>query len=231
VHDQPAVGRFPLELWQPASDVNGYEAYSRMHAGNAITEMSASAVQGQRTDGADDSSAHEAATSPKNDLPEPTQAQKEAGNYKVGRLKLGGLDISVENPEGSERKGTDASGKPWSVKMKSHYGYIRGTIGRDKDHIDTFVRPGVSELDDSAPVFVVDQKSENGRFDEHKVMLGFDTEEAARKAYLENYTAGWKGLGDISATTMDDFKQWLKSGKTDQPFAPKWFGSREKADA
>ena len=221
VHDEPAAGRFPLELWQPASDVSGYEAYGRMHAGNAITEVSSDA----------DAAAHEAATSPRNGLPEPSQAQKEAGNYKVGRLKLGGLEISVENPEGSERKGVDPNGTPWSVKMKSHYGYIRGTVGRDKDHIDAFVRPGATELDDSSPVFVVDQKSGNGRFDEHKVMIGFDSEDSARAAYLENYAPGWKGLGDVSATTMGDFKQWLKSGKTDQPFAPKWFGSREKAES
>jgi N12 class adenine-specific DNA methylase len=178
-----------------------------------------------------DAAAYEAATSPTNDLPEPTQAQKEAGNYKVGRMRLAGLDLSIENPAGSERKGTDSSGKPWSVKMRSHYGYIRGTVGRDKDHIDTFIRPGTPELDDSAPVFVVDQRSANGRFDEHKVMIGFDTEAAARAAYLENYTAGWKGLGDVSPTTMGDFKAWLKSGKTTEPFAPKWFGSRDKADA
>jgi len=178
-----------------------------------------------------DAAANEAATSPTNDLPEPTAAQKEAGNYKVGRLKLGGLDISIENPAGSQRKGVSSSGKAWSVDMKSHYGYIRGTVGRDKDHIDVFVRPGTETLDDSSPVFVVDQKDPaRGRFDEHKVMAGFDNEAQARAAYLENYTADWKGLGDISQTTLGDFKTWLKSGKTSEPFAPKWFASQDKAD-
>lgn len=178
-----------------------------------------------------DAAAHMAATSPTNDLPEPTAAQKEAGNYKVGRLKLGGLDISIENPAGSQRKGVSSSGKAWSVDMKSHYGYIRGTVGRDKDHIDVFVRPGTETLDDSSPVFVVDQKDPaRGRFDEHKVMAGFDNEAQARAAYLENYTADWKGLGDISQTTLGDFKTWLKSGKTSEPFAPKWFASQDKAD-
>ncbi len=178
-----------------------------------------------------DAAAHMAATSPTNDLPEPTAAQKEAGNYKVGRLKLGGLDISIENPAGSQRKGVSSAGKAWSVDMKSHYGYIRGTVGRDKDHIDVFVRPGTETLDDSSPVFVVDQKDPaRGRFDEHKVMAGFDNEAQARAAYLENYTADWKGLGDISQTTLGDFKTWLKSGKTSEPFAPKWFASQDKAD-
>ncbi|MES5044514.1 Eco57I restriction-modification methylase domain-containing protein [Rhizobium nepotum] len=179
-----------------------------------------------------EAAANEAATSPTNDLPEPTAAQKEAGNYKVGRLKLGGLDISIENPAGSQRKGVSSSGKAWSVDMKSHYGYIRGTVGRDKDHIDVFVRSGTETLDDSSPVFVVDQKDPaRGRFDEHKVMAGFDNEAQARAAYLENYTSDWTGLGDISQTTLGDFKTWLKSGKTTEPFAPKWFASKEKADA
>lgn len=178
-----------------------------------------------------EAAANESATSPTNDLPEPTAAQKEAGNYKVGRLKLGGLDISIENPAGSQRKGVSSSGKAWAVDMKSHYGYIRGTVGRDKDHIDVFVRPGTETLDDSSPIFVVDQKDPaRGRFDEHKVMAGFDNEAQARAAYLENYTTDWKGLGDISQTTLADFKTWLKSGKTAQPFAPKWFASQDKAD-
>lgn len=168
-----------------------------------------------------DTAAHKAATSPSNDMPEPTQAQKEAGNYKLGHLRIGGLDISVENPAGSERKGVDPSGKPWSVEMKSHYGYIKGTVGKDKDHIDVFLRPGTETLSDDSPVFVVDQQSEKGSFDEHKVMLGFESEEAAKAAYLENYTAGWNGLRSITPTTLGAFKQWTAQGDTTKPFAPK----------
>lgn len=158
-----------------------------------------------------DAAAHEAATSPLNDRPEPTQAQKEAGNYKVGRLSLGGLDISVENPEGSERKGVDPNGKPWAVTMKSHYGYIRGTVGRDKDHVDVFVRPGTAELSDASSVFVVDQKDpKTGTFDEHKVMLGFESLKQAQKAYQANYAKGWKGLAAITPMTMSEFREWVR---------------------
>lgn len=163
-----------------------------------------------------DKAANEAATSPQNDLPEPTPAQKEAGNYKVGRVSLGGLDISIENPAGSERKGTDKDGKAWSVTMKSHYGYIRGTVGRDKDHIDVFVKPGTETLEGTAPVFVIDQHTAARRFDEHKVMLGYANREEAEKAYLENYTDGWE-LGPVGATTLGQFKQWLKTGDTTAP--------------
>lgn len=176
--------------------------------------------------------AQDAATSPTNSRPQPTAAQQEAGNYAKGHVRLGGLDISIENPAGSERKGTDGDGKPWSITMRSHYGYFRGTKGKDKDHIDTFIKKGTENLDDSAPVYVVDQKdSKTGRFDEHKVMVGFPDADSARAGYLENYTKGWKGLGDITETTLGDFKRWLKNSDTTKPFAPKWFSSLDKADA
>ncbi|MFG1462125.1 PLxRFG domain-containing protein [Xanthobacter sp. DSM 24535] len=169
---------------------------------------------------ATDTQAHEAATSPHNDLPDPTQAQKEAGNYKVGRISLGGLDISVENPQGSERKGVDASGKPWSQEMKHHYGYIRGTIGKDKDHVGAFVLPGTKEIADDAPVFVIDQHAADGSFDEHKVMLGYSSQRQAERAYRANYTKGWKGLGAVTQMTMGEFKSWVRDpAKTSKPAA------------
>ena len=166
-----------------------------------------------------ETAAQEAATSPANDRPEPTQAQKEAGNYKLGHVKLGGFDISIENPQGSERKGVDPNGKPWSVTMKSHYGYFKGTVGKDKDHIDTFIRPGTETLADSDPVFVIDQVNpDTKRFDEHKIMLGFKTRQAAERAYKENYAKGWKGLGTIVRTNVGELKDWFANGDTSKPF-------------
>ncbi|WPM83133.1 PLxRFG domain-containing protein (plasmid) [Brucella pseudintermedia] len=178
-----------------------------------------------------DDAAREAATHPENNLPEPTQAQKEAGNYAKGHVRLGGMDLSIENPAGSQRKGVDANGKAWSTTMQSHYGYIKGTVGRDKDHIDVFVKPGTADLADDAKVFVVDQKSPaTGRFDEHKVMIGFETQQEAEAAYLANYTPGWKGMGDVTESTLADFKRWTKDGDTSKAFAPKWFGNRTRAE-
>lgn len=166
-----------------------------------------------------ETAAQEAATSPANDRPEPTQAQKEAGNYKLGHVKLGGFDISIENPQGSKRKGVDPNGKPWSVTMKSHYGYFKGTVGKDKDHIDTFIRPGTDTLADSDPVFVIDQVNpDTKRFDEHKIMLGFKTRQAAERAYKENYAKGWKGLGTIVRTNVGELKDWFANGDTSKPF-------------
>lgn len=154
-----------------------------------------------------DTAAHAAAPSPKNELPEPTPAQKLAGNYQKGHAKIGGLDISIENPEGSQRTGTSPDGKAWSNTMAQHYGYIRGTVAADKEHIDTFIRPG-TDAAYSGPVFVVDQNHRDGTFDEPKVMLGFDTEADAKAAYLSNYEKGWTGLRNITPMTMDGFKAW-----------------------
>jgi len=161
---------------------------------------------------------HEAATSPFNDKPYPTQAQIEAGNYQKGFIKLGGLDISIENPPGSIRSGVDDKGNAWSVKMQSAYGYIRGTEGADGDHIDVFVKPGTEALDGGSPVFIVDQENVDGSFDEHKVMLGYGSQEEAERAYLANYTKGWK-LGPVTGATLDGFKSWIANGDTAKPFS------------
>jgi len=167
-----------------------------------------------------DEAAHQAAHSPTNDLPEPTDAQKEAGNYQKGHVKVAGLDISVENPEGSTRSGVGADGKVWSNDLKHHYGYIRGTIGQDGEHIDTFIKPG-TPTDFNGTAFVVDQiDPATGQPDEHKVMLGFDSIEEARDAYHANYHQGWGGLGGIHAAPIADLKNWIATGDTTKPYGP-----------
>lgn len=164
-----------------------------------------------------DAAAHEAATSPHNDIPEPSQAQIEAGNYKKGHINLQGLDISIENPAGSLRKGVDDSGKAWETKLAHHYGYIKGTVGKDKDHVDVFIGPNP----ESDRVFVVDQiDPKTGKLDEHKVMLGFTSEEEARSGYLANYDQSGPGrIGALAATSIGQFHRWLKHGDTKKAFA------------
>ena len=147
---------------------------------------------------------------------EPTEAQKQAGNYKKGHVKIDGFDVTIENPKGSVRRGTDASGKQWEQEMHNTYGYIRGTEGVDGDHIDVFLSDEPSKGD----VFVVDQVNKDGTFDEHKVMYGFPDIESARKAYLSNYEDGWTGLGAITPVSKEEFKKWVKSSRRKtKPFA------------
>ena len=162
-----------------------------------------------------DKAAHEAATSPLNDKAEPTEAQKDTGNYSKGHVKIQGLNIAIENPQGSTRSGKAPDGTEWKTTMANHYGYIKGSIGKDKDHVDVFIGPNPS----SGKVFVVDQVGTDGKFDEHKVMLGFDTSEEAAAAYKSNYSADWQGLGAISEMPVGAFKSWVKDGEKRKPLA------------
>lgn len=146
----------------------------------------------------------------------PTEAQKEAGNYKKGHVKIDGYDVTIENPKGSVRSGKDADGNEWSVTMNNDYGYIRGTEGVDGDHIDVFL----SDNPETGNVFVIDQVNPDGTFDEHKVMYGFKSALAAKRAYMANYSKGWTGLGNITRVSKEDFKKWVNSShRKTKPFA------------
>ena len=146
----------------------------------------------------------------------PTEAQKEAGNYKKGHIKIDGFNVTIEQPKGSVRRGKDANGKEWETEMHNTYGYIRGTESVDGDHIDIFLSDNPTE----GNVFVVDQVNKDGSFDEHKVMYGFSDMESARKAYLSNYEEGWQGLGNITEVSKEEFKKWIDSSKRKtKPFA------------
>lgn len=152
---------------------------------------------------------------------EPTEAQKKAGNYKKGHLSFGGYDYTVETPKGVTRSGKDEQGKPWSVTMHDTYGYILGKIGVDGDHIDMFINDAADLDTFDGNVYVVDQVNpETGEFDEHKVMYGYPSEEAATEAYLANYSKGWKGLGKVTAVPKATFDKWLEaSDRKTKPFA------------
>jgi hypothetical protein len=120
-----------------------------------------------------------------------------------GRMKVHGMDISIENKKGSTRSGTDKDGHEWHTHMNYDYGYIRGTVGKDKDHVDCYVGPNP----EAETVFIVHQNDPTtGAYDEDKVMLGFDSEEAAKAAYLKQYDRpGF--LGDIEAVDIETFKE------------------------
>ena len=151
------------------------------------------------------SAANEAATSPTNDRPEPTEAQKEAGNYKKGHARVAGFDVTIENPAGTSRR-------PEWPALSNHYGYFKGTVGKDKDHVDVFLTDRAEDA--SLPVFVVDQiDPKTGKFDEHKVIMGAADEAEARATYAANYAPDWNGLGAITAMPQDAFKAWLRDPK------------------
>jgi hypothetical protein len=147
---------------------------------------------------------------------DPTDEQKKAGNYRKGRFWMWGREFVIENPRGSTRKGTAPNGKQWSVTMPQHYGYIRRTLSEaDNDHLDVFVGPHHR----SQLVFVVDQQTPGGKFDEHKALVGFQHINQARQAYRDAYNHGWQGLRDITPMTVPQFLAWVDKGDTGKPVA------------
>lgn len=143
----------------------------------------------------------------------PTDGQKEAGNYKKGHVKVAGFNISIEQPRGSVRSGTDANGKKWSVTMNNTYGYMTDNVGVDGDHLDVFLSNDIDSWDQQN-VYVVDQYNLDGTFDEHKVMLGFNDKDEATDAYFSNYDSSWRTSKRkiiTSTVPMDIFKKWIES--------------------
>lgn len=143
----------------------------------------------------------------------PSEAQKSAGNYRKEHVKFHGLDISIENKKGSTRSGKDTNGKSWSCVLPADYGYIKGTEGADGDHVDAYMGPDKN----SKTVFIINQHDhKTDKFDEHKAMLGYESEKAAMADYCKAFSDG-KGidrLGSIETVSMDAFKNWLKSERT-----------------
>ena len=149
----------------------------------------------------------------------PTDAQKEAGNYKMGHVRIMGMPISIENPKGSYRRYKNEDGSIGKNQMKYHYGYFTNTTGngKDGDAVDVFIGPNIENCE---YVYVVDQNNKQGDFDESKVMLGFNSTEHAKKAYMANYGADWTGFRAITKVPLNVFKKWLyRKHKQRKPFS------------
>lgn len=163
----------------------------------------------------------------------PTEAQKKAGNYKMGHISFGGYNMSIENPKGSTRSGVDQNGRPWSIQMMDSYGYIGKKYGADGDHLDFFINDEADLDSFNGRVYIVDQKNEDGTFDEHKVMYGYLNWSAARKAYERNYEPGWwdKHVIQMVGVKKSDFDKWLAdSDHKTKPFGD-YYRTKMLADA
>lgn len=150
--------------------------------------------------------------------PEPTEAQKESGRYRKGRVSWKGLTLAIETAAGNKRR-------PEWPALEDHYGYVEGTeSGADGDAVDVFV----SETNpDSEIVFVVNQKKPDGSFDEHKCILGCVSTDEAKKTYLRNYSPGWTGMGEVAALTLSQFKWWLENADTSKEVKNGYFAAVE----
>ncbi|WP_143486034.1 LPD38 domain-containing protein [Pseudomonas sp. PA15(2017)] len=216
----PVEPKAPLALPAPSTMVVDSEGTAErgpaapyVNPANQVRPLGGPGMERQAPVRQVDQRAQEAATSPSNSLPEPSEAQIEAGNYRKGHVRVGGLDITIENPRGSVRRGKRPDGSEWAHEMSDHYGYIRRTEGADGEQVDVYVGP----RDDAAQVFVVDQVNQgDGSFDEHKVMIGYPDRESAIAAYRSNFDEGWK-VGPVTQMAPDAFRDWLRNGDLKRP--------------
>lgn len=116
-----------------------------------------------------------------------------------------GIPIAIEQQVGSFREGVKADGTKWKTKFFYPYGFVVGAYknGDDGDEIDCFVGPN----QESQRVFIFHQVI-NDKYDELKVLFGFDTEESARDAYLAHYDTQ-NYLGPISEMSVQQFKEFI----------------------
>ena len=152
-----------------------------------------------------DIAAQTADTSELNAGATPTQQQLEMNDYGVARIQIAGLNIAIENPIGSVRRGVDQDGHAWETRMSAHYGYIENTIGADGDELDIFVAPD-TEQDYQGRVFIINQIDRAGRFDEHKVILGVPSKARAIALYQAHYDEQFNSIGSMVEMSMEDFK-------------------------
>lgn len=151
---------------------------------------------------------------------------EEPASYKRGRLTFQGIPVVIENPKGSVRRGFGPDGKPWANTLQAHYGFIARTFGMDGDGVDVFVGPH-PESDFVLVIHQIDPAT--GAPDEDKVCIGFKSALEAKTAYLGSYQKGWKGLGSVTATTIQGLKDWIAEGQTERPIRksePESDGSR-----
>ena len=146
----------------------------------------------------------------------PSEAQIAAGNYQKGHVKVGPLEIAIENPAGSTR-----TGPGWQVQMQAHYGYVKRTEGADGDQVDVYVKAG-TPTDYTGPVYVVDQYNpKTGKFDEHKAMIGYRFPGQAVKAYDAHFSdgSGAQRRQGVTRMSVEQFADWAKNGDTSKPAA------------
>lgn len=116
-----------------------------------------------------------------------------------------GLPIVVEVGKGGVRSGKKPDGTRWSTVMPCAYGHIPGTVGCDKEEVDVFLGPHK----EASAVFAIDQLDPGtGEHDEQKIMLGFDSPEAAAKTYIASFSdgKGEKRLGRMMKLSVPQFK-------------------------
>lgn len=177
--------------------------------------------------GANDATPMPSAPPIKGRAAEPTEGQKEAGNYFKGRTHDFGKPIAIETHEGQVRSGKDANGQPWENVSPYHYGYFNKTKGPDAtpgkpEGID-FARPDESNPAFGDKHFIIDQKNaETGKYDEPKVFNYFKDQAAAVDSYVKGFSdnKGMARLHDITEVSRPELVKYLAKHSTKAPRQP-----------
>ena len=123
------------------------------------------------------------------------------GYLDFSKVSYRGLPITIEYEEGTIRSGVDREGNPWQKEMFHHYGYFDNTMGADGKELDVYYNPDGK----SDKIFrVIQLDTLTGKFDEYKIMIGFDTIEDAKQGYLVHYPDGWVGFGGIEEISLKE---------------------------
>lgn len=158
-----------------------------------------------------DTAAKDSAFHPDNGLPEPTPAQYKAQNYQMGHTEVAGLPVTIEHPAGSERPLGD-SGQ--TRTMPAHYGYFKGTVDAGGQHTDVVI----GKQPDAPSAFVIDHLTADGQYEQHKVMVGYPNELAAKRDYRKIYPD--RPVGPVTEMPIPKLKEWLGKKDTSAPLQP-----------
>lgn len=114
-----------------------------------------------------------------------------------------GMKVKIDRPKGFVLLGKDEQGKLWRRAYKLDYGFIPKTEGGDGEGADVFLGPDAG----AQTSFWAIQKKKDGSFDEYKIMLGFQTRAAAKKAYTDHIPSRF--LGGLVAVPVNMMKALL----------------------
>ena len=156
---------------------------------------------------------------------DPTDPQKSRGNYRKGRFTWNTVPMAIETPAGETRSGVDTEGRPWQQVMQSGYGYFVSKPGADTvegeptEGVDAYFGPDLT----TPTVYVLNQAKDpeaeavGENFDEHKVMVGYPSLEAAIEAYQADYAPARGRQVEGVAMQQQQFKAWLNLPEHTRP--------------
>ena len=128
------------------------------------------------------------------------------GRAVVGHTSAAGVPVSLEEHKGEVRHRAHSG----DSKMAADYGYIDNSKP-DADGMKTDAYVGPHK--DSKRVFVINQQHpHSGKFNEHKVMLGYHDRAHALRDYAHSFSDGLGHKRIHSVVEMDShqLKDWLK---------------------